>query len=116
MWNPFARKDVRLAQKCAKMYKKLKQAERRFRKAKELFEAVAVKEQYTTNYGTVIVKETTKTTVDMNKVKMFLSLDELIKLSNIKVLQLAKFLGPTKFQQVVDKEVKSKQTIIKLED
>lgn len=116
MWNPFARKDAQLAQKCAKMYKKLKQAERKFRKAKEMFEAVAVKEQYTTNYGTVTVKETTKTTVDMDKVKMFLSLDELIKLSNIKVLQLAKFLGPTKFQQVVDKEVKSKQIIIKLED
>ena len=116
MWNLFQRKDVRLAQKCAKMYYELKKAERRFRKAKELFEAVAVNELYTTSVGTISVKETTRQTVDMSKVKKFLSIDELIKLSNIKVLQLAKFLGPVKFQQVVDKEVKSKQIIIKLED
>lgn len=103
-----------LPEKVIRLYFKMKKIEAEFRdaKAKLIAKSFVNGSTITTRSGSISFKESTKVNVDMDKVLMLVSAEQLIKLATINTTTLAKILGDD-FASVVSSSTSSKNIIIR---
>lgn len=117
MW-PFINKEQSLAKACVKHYKDMKRAEARLIEAKtKLLELSPEEKLIRTAGGSVRVKELQRVRVDIEKVKKEIGIENLLKLCNIPVNKLMRFMNNSqKFNRVVLSKTPNRVVIINTEE
>lgn len=117
MW-PFINKEHALAKACMKHYKDMKRAEARLIEAKtKLLELSPEEKLIRLAGGSVRVKELQRVRVDIEKVKKEIGVENLLKLCNIPVNKLMRFMNNSrKFNRVVLSKTSNRVVIINTEE